>query len=389
VINVILLGITSLLTDFSSEMIVPILPFFMQSVGGGGVAIGLIFGIGDAIAALMKVASGYIADRTRQYKRIVLAGYALSSVVKFAYVGAASWTQIAWVRPAERIGKGLRDAPRDAIVSDSVDVSARGRAFGIQRAMDSAGAVLGSLAVLVLFVQMSVPIRSIFLASAVIGLIAVVPLFFVTVSDSLRLTRRTVSLQKLTPKARQFLAIAALFAFANFSVVFFIMIGQSAFDGVSERAALAMTLVAYIIYKLVDTLLSVPAGALSDRIGRRHTIVIGYFIFALVCIGFWLKGMVALSEPMAFVALGMLFALYGVFTAFIDAAQRAFISDLSPIEIRGTALGTFETVIGLAAIPAGLIAGLLWNMNHGYPFVYGAILSTIAAIFLMAALRRH
>jgi len=388
-INIFLLGITSMLTDFSSEMIVPILPFFIQSVGGGGIAIGLIFGIGDAVAALMKVASGYLADRTKWYKRMVIAGYALSSVVKFAYVGASSWLQIAWVRPVERIGKGLRDAPRDAIISDAVDAPRRGRAFGVQRAMDSAGAMFGSIAVLVLFVILEVPLRSIFIASAWVGLAAIIPLIFVRVSDSLRLTRRAVSLRKLTPKVRQFLSIATLFALANFSVVFFIMIGQAAFDGTSAKSALAMTLAAYIIYKFVETVLSAPAGVLSDKFGRRHTIVVGYLIFALVCLGFWYKSTLVMSQSGNFVVLVVLFALYGVFSAFIDAAQRAFISDLSPIEIRGTALGAFETLIGVAAIPAGLMAGWLWNMNHSYPFLYGAVTSLIAAVMLISALRKR
>lgn len=370
-------------------MVLPILPFFIQSLGGTGLAVGLIFGIGDAVAALLRVGSGYLADRTKRYKSIVLFGYAFSSVVKFAYVSAVSWTQIAWVRPAERIGKGLRDAPRDAIVSESVDASQRGRAFGVQRAMDSAGALLGSIAILVLFVGLAVPFRTIFLVSALIGLLAVVPLLFVRVPDTLRLARREVSFSKLTPKARRFIVIATLFALANFSVVFFIMMGQASFDGYSAQTALAMTLVAYIVFNFVDAVLSTPAGMLSDRIGRRRTIVIGYLMFSVVCLGFWAKAALFKTQPGGFAILIALFALYGVFKAFIDASQRAFVSDLSPDEVRGTALGTFETLTGLAAIPAGLVAGWLWNINNAYSFLYGAVVSSVAAILLMVALRRR
>ncbi|MEK7638382.1 MAG: MFS transporter [Patescibacteria group bacterium] len=387
--NIILLGIASLLTDFSSEMVLPILPFFIQSLGGTGLAIGLIFGIGDAVAALLRVGSGYLADRTKRYKGIVLFGYAFSSVVKFAYVSAVSWTQVAWVRPAERIGKGLRDAPRDAIVSESVDASQRGRAFGVQRAMDSAGALLGSVAILVLFVGLAIPFRTIFLLSALTGLLAVVPLVFVRVPDTLRLARREVSFSKLTPKARRFIAIATLFALANFSVVFFIMMGQASLNGYSAQTALAMTLVAYIVFNFVDAVLSTPAGMLSDHIGRRRTIVIGYLMFSVVCLGFWAKAVVFKTQPGSFVVLIALFALYGVFKAFIDASQRAFVSDLSPDEVRGTALGTFETLTGLAAIPAGLMAGWLWNINNAYSFFYGAVVSSVAAVLLMIALRRR
>lgn len=385
--NIILLGITSLLTDFSSEMVLPILPFFIQSVGGGGVIIGLIFGIGDAVASILRVWSGYIADKTKRYKGIVIFGYAISSVVKFAYAGASSWTQIAWVRPIERVGKGLRDAPRDAIVSESLPVEHRGRGFGIQRAMDSAGAMLGSVAILVLYVGMDVPLRTIFIISACIGLVAVIPLIFVRVPDQLRLARGAVSLRKLSGKARQFLLISTLFAFANFSVVFFIMMGQSAFKDVSTQSALAMTLIAYIVFNLVDTVFSGPVGALSDRMGRRRTIIIGYMLFAVVCAGFVAKSWLVHGATENLVALILLFALYGVFKAFIDASQRAFMSDVSEDSVRGTALGAFETLTGLSAIPAGLIAGVLWNINPVYPFVYGAGVAMLSALWLASALR--
>ncbi len=385
--NIILLGITSLLTDFSSEMVLPILPFFIQSVGGGGIIIGLIFGVGDAVAAILRVWSGYIADKTKRYKGIVMFGYAISSVVKFAYAGASSWTQIAWVRPAERIGKGLRDAPRDAIVSESLPIKQRGKGFGIQRAMDSAGAMLGSVAILVLYVGMSVPLRTIFIISACIGLLAVVPLIFVRVPSQLRLARGVVSLRELSGKARQFLLIATLFAFANFSVVFFIMMGQSAFKDVSTQSALAMTLIAYIVFNLVDTIFSGPVGALSDRMGRRRTIIIGYMLFAIVCAGFVAKAWLVHGATENLIVLIALFALYGVFKAFIDASQRAFMSDVSEDSVRGTALGAFETLTGLAAIPAGLIAGVLWNINPVYPFMYGAGVALLSALWLASALR--
>ncbi|MCC6405089.1 MAG: MFS transporter [Candidatus Yanofskybacteria bacterium] len=386
-INVFLLGITSLLADLSSEMVVPVLPFFIQTLGGGGVAIGLIFGVGDAVAALLRVFSGYIADRTKAYKAVVVAGYGVSALLKFGYVTAASWTQIAWVRPAERVGKGLRDAPRDAIISESVPVAQRGRAFGVQRAMDAAGALLGAGVVLVLFVLLEVPFRAIFIGSAVVGLAAVVPLVFVRVPERLRLAQRSVSFAKLTPKVRRFIAVATLFAFANISVAFFVLAGQSSFPNLSGTRALGLTLVAYIILHLVDALASTPAGTLSDRIGRRRTIIFGYLLFAVVCGAFWFFNSITLSAGNAFLVLALLFALIGIARAFMDATQRAFIADMSPEEIRGTALGTFETLTGLAAIPAGLIAGALWNIDDTLPFLYGMAVAAFAALMLVWAMK--
>ncbi|MCC6934192.1 MAG: MFS transporter [Candidatus Yanofskybacteria bacterium] len=386
-INVVLLGITSLLADLSSEMVVPILPFFVQALGGGGVAIGLIFGVGDAVAAILRVFSGYIADRTKRYKGIVITGYGISALLKFGYVTAASWTQIAWVRPAERIGKGLRDAPRDAMVSESVPLQERGRAFGVQRAFDAAGALLGAGTVLVLYVLLGVPFRTIFLGSAIVGLAAVIPLLFVRVPERLQFASRSVSFGKLTSKVRRFIAVATLFAFANISVAFFVLASRSFFPGLSDATALGLTLIAYIILHLVDTLVSTPAGALSDRIGRRRTIVVGYSLFALVCGGFLLMGQVSLPAGTVFIGLACLFALAGIARAFMDATQRAFIADMSSEEIRGTALGTFETLTGLAAIPAGLIAGALWNIDTTLPFLYGMAVAALAAVMLVRVLK--
>lgn len=389
-LNVFLLGLTSLLADFSSEMVVPVLPFFIQSVGGAGVAIGLIFGLGDAVAALLRVFSGYWADRTKKYKLFVFGGYLFSSLAKISYLGATAWQQVAVIRPVERIGKGFRDAPRDAIVSESVSESRRGRAFGIQRAMDSVGALIGSVAVLVFFVLKGASFQSIFLVSALVGLAAVVPILFVRVPPDLRLNHhKKVLFSKLSPKARRFIVIATLFALANFSIAFFILQAQALLPRDTTDNALALTLVVYIVFNIVDALASGPAGALSDRIGRRRTILIGYSLFAVVCAGFMLTAIFETGRQEAFFVLVILFALYGLFKAFIDAAQRAFVSDLSDDEIRATALGTFETFTGLAAIPAGLIAGVLWNFNPLATFGFGFVLSLASAIVLSVILKNR
>jgi MFS family permease len=368
-------------------MVVPILPFFIKELGGGGVAIGLIFGIGDAVASLMRVFSGYFADKSKRYKLIVFLGYLFSSVAKFAYPLALKWPHIGVIRPIERIGKGVRDAPRDAIVSESVPESRRGRAFGIQRAMDSTGAIIGSVAVLVLFVVFDFSFSHIFYTSAFIGLLAIIPILFVKVPADLRLSKGLVSFSKVSAKAWRFIAIATVFAMANFSYAFFVLRAESFFPGLDAKKALGLTLLVYIFFNIFDAAFSGPAGALSDKFGRRRTILIGYTIFSLVCLGFLLAAVMPSSLGANFTLLAVLFAGYGLFKAFIDASQRAFVADLSPDEIRGTALGTFETATGLAAIPSGLIAGLLWNVAPVYTFAYGLALSLVAVIALGLAVR--
>lgn len=370
-------------------MVVPILPFFIQSLGGTGLAIGLIFGVGDAVAALLRVFSGYWADRTKQYKLFVFGGYLFSALAKFGYLSAFVWPQIAVIRPVERMGKGFRDAPRDAIVSDSVPYKERGKAFGVQRAMDSVGAIIGSVVVLVLFVIFDFSFRDIFLFSAFIGLLAVVPIFFVRVPYNLRLARGKVSLRKLSPKVRRFIGVATLFALANFSYAFFVLQTQKFFPHNDIKYTLGLTLVVYIFFNLFDAGFSEPAGALSDRIGRRRTILIGYLLFSLVCFGFLVKSTLLTNAPTHIPILIILFAMYGLFKAFIDASQRAFVSDLSEPEIRATALGTFETMTGLAAIPSGLAAGLLWNVHPAYTFAFGFAMSLVAVIALISAIKQR
>lgn len=388
-LNIFLLGLTSLLADFSSEMIMPILPFFIQSMGGGGLALGLIFGVGDAVAAILKVFSGYWSDKTKRYKTFVFGGYAFSAVAKFLYPLASNWNQIAVIRPVERMGKGFRDAPRDAIVSESLSDGKRGRGFGIQRAMDSIGAIIGSVFVLILFVYFNFPFKTLFLISAVVALAAVIPVFFVKVPVELKLAVKSVSLKKLNPKAKKFIIIATVFALANFSYAFFILKAQSAFLNLSVNQTLSLAIILYIFLNIFDAVFSAPAGALSDKIGRKKVIFIGYLLFSAVSFGFLVVSKFSLNNLSNFGILLILFAFYGLFKAFIDASQRAFISDLSEPEIRGTAIGTFETLTGLEAIPAGLIAGFLWNFSSVYTFGYGFALSLAAAFGLMIAIKER
>lgn len=381
-LNIILLGITSLLADFSSEIILPILPFFITSLGGAGIAIGLISGVGDAMAAILKIVSGYWSDRIRRHKIFIYFGYAFSAFAKFFFPFARNWPDVFIIRTVERIGKGTRDAPRDAIVSESIERARRGWGFGIQRAMDSAGAIIGSIFVFILFWYFNLDFRTIFLIAAFIALFAIIPIIFV--KEPTELEKRSPGPRppiRFSPELKKFIVIATVFALANFSFMFFILKTQVSFSDLGERLSFGLPILLYIFFNIFDAGFSAFAGSLSDRIGRKKVISMGYALFALASLGF-----IFASNFLWFL---ILFAVYGLFKAFIDASQRAFVSDLSEPEIRATALGVFQASTGLAAIPSGVIAGIFWNFNKTTPFLYGAVLAFISVLLLLFMLKEE
>ncbi len=381
--NIILLGLTSLFSDFSSEIVLPLLPIFIQTLGGAGLAIGLVSGVGDAVAAILKVVSGYYSDRIRNHQRFVLWGYGFSSLAKFFYPLASAWTHVLAVRSVERIGKGFRDAPRDAIVSESLEISKRGEGFGIQRAMDSLGAILGSLTVLFLIWKFDLTLSTIFFIAAVIGVFSIVPIVFVREPESLRVPlskKRDFQWRGFSPVLKKFIAISTIFSLGNFSFMFLILKANSAFGDLSAKSALILTLALYIFFNIFDAAFSRHAGQWSDKVGRRRVIIVSYILLAVTFTGFLWAG--------SLVFFLILFSLYGLFKAFIDASQRAFVSDLSPVEKRASALGAFEACTGLALIPGGLLAGWLWNLNPQFTFICGLIITLTALVLLSTMIKK-
>lgn len=380
--NIFLLGVVSFLNDFSSEMIMPILPFFIAALGGGDVALGLIGGARDAIASLLKVPCGYWSDRTGKRKVFATVGYASSAVFKLLLAFSMVWQHVLVFAGLERMGKGIRTAARDAIISESMP-NARGKGFGIHRSMDTAGAILGSVLAFLLFFVWGFSFSSIIVAASILALFSLVPLQFV--KEKPREPRDAsfrISLSALPTRLRRFVLIAGVFSLADFSFMFFVIRSRDYFAGhFPEKLAGGLPILLYVLYNIFYAAFALPFGALSDRIGRRRVLAGGYALFALTSFGFAFFN----SLP-AFI---VLFALYGVVRALIDGNQRAFVSDLSPGEIRATALGTYHTVTGLAALPASLIAGLLKTFDPAATFIYGGVVACIAVGLFVVLARQH
>lgn len=376
-LNIIILGIVSLCTDLSSQMVFPLIPLYLTSVlASGAFVVGLVEGAAETTASFLKVISGYISDRIRRRKPFVLLGYGLSSFVKPLFAFAVVWPAVLFLRVIERIGKGLRTAPRDAIVAESSDVKVRGKAFGFNRAMDGIGSMGGAILAFILLPLYG--FQNVFLIAFIPGIIAVLVIFFIredipkpeTPLKPQGKSSLTISLRMLSVNLRLFILASAIFGLGHYGYAFLLLKAQS--TGASDDTALLF----YVLFYAVYSLCTIPAGIVSDRTGRKPVIVSGYALFILLS-----AGLVFVTD---YSVLPFFFALYGIFFAFIDGAQRAFVVDLSPPEIKATALGTFHTAIGLVALPGGFIAGMLWDLySPAATFVFGTLLAIISLVIMV------
>lgn len=377
--NVWVLTATSFLTDVSSEMLTNLIPLYLANVLGVGTAIiGLIDGLAETTASLMKLYSGALSDRLGNRKWLTVAGYGLSTLAKPFLYFANAWGWVLGVRFADRIGKGIRTSPRDALLAGSIDEKQRGLAFGLHRAGDTAGAFTGlAIAALVIYLAQSgaaqltrATFQTIVLISFIPALLAVLVLAFFAreVAGKAKASAPILSLEGMDSRFKTFLAAAVLFTLGNSSDAFIILRGQE--RGLSVLQILGMLLTFNAVY----TLLAGPLGALSDRIGRRKLIISGWLAYGLVYLGF------AASQTGAHI--WILFGLYGIYYAMTEGVAKAFVADLVPAERRGTAYGLYNAAIALTAFPASLAAGILWQglgrwngFGPSAPFVFGAVLS--------------
>jgi MFS family permease len=372
--NVVALGVVSFLTDVSSEMIYPLLPVFLTATLGADAAfVGAIEGAAETTAALLKLASGWWSDRVRRRKPLVVIGYAIASIARPLVAIAQSASQVLAIRVSDRVGKGIRNAPRDALIAESVDPSIRGRAFGFHRAMDNAGGVLGPLIAFAVLTWHFAALRTVFWLAAIPALLSLIVLVGF-VRDVPRAATRSGAAAKgldLTrPMGARFwkvLGVIFLFTLGNSTDAFLLLRANQ----LGVPVALAPILWAAL--HVVKTASNVPGGVLSDRIGRRPTLIAGWLLYAVVYFGF-----ARASEAWQAWAL---FAVYGLFFGLTEGSERALVADMVSLESRGTAFGWYNLAIGLGALPASLLFGFVWDRS-GAPvaFLMGASLALVAAI---------
>jgi MFS family permease len=376
--NVLVLGLVSLFTDISSEMIYPLLPLFLTSVLGGGPAfLGVIEGVAESTSSVIKLVSGIMSDRVKRRKGMVLWGYGISSLARPLIALASSPLAVLFIRFADRVGKGVRTSPRDALIADSVDPSMRGKAYGFHRSMDHAGALIGPLVATVLLAWFVKDLRTVFLLSTIPGGIAVF-LIILKVRETAPATEKkdNGNLLKSVPKGglRRYLLILFLFTLGNSSDTFLLLrAGQL---GVAvERIPLLWT-----FFHLVKMLSTMPFGVLSDRIGRRGVIIAGWGVYALSYLGF------ALATN--WLHIWLLFAFYALFYGLTEGVEKALLADIAEPSERGAAFGWYNFAIGAGALPASVVFGLIWQrFTPLAAFGFGALLALIAAICLLFLVR--
>lgn len=378
--NILLLSIVSFLTDVGSEMIFSVLPLFLVNVLHAPMsAIGLIEGVAESTANLLRAPTGFYSDKIGRKKPFVYAGYVFSTLAKPLFALATIWQHVLVIRFLDRVGKGFRSAPRDALIASYSHEKIRGKAFGFHRAFDTAGAVVGPLiAFLILHyyassTDLEPAYRTIFWLSFIPSALA---LFFIIPIKEKIVKKACVlsfaSLAQFTPEFKRVVFVGVLFALANFSFAFFILR--------SYQLGMPVEFVplAYLFFNLVYTLAAFPFGVLADKLGKKNILSASYILFASTCFGFAF----ASSAWMVW----LLFAVYGLFNASFETSQKAFVSTLAPSEKRASALGTYQAATGFAALPASIIAGLLWSMQiAGAPatFLFAVVLSIVSALLLV------
>jgi MFS family permease len=385
--NVLTVSLTSFLMDISSEMVINILPLFLSNVLGVKTnIIGLIEGVAETTSSVLKMFSGWFSDKIGGRKWLAVAGYGISALTKPFFYFANTWGLVAGARWADRVGKGIRTAPRDALVADSIQEEQRGLAFGFHRAADTAGAMLGLI--IALLVTWLAQRDSAMLSASTFRTIVIISIFpaalavlalAIGVKETIK--KKQFDMPKFAFKSlgkpfMTFMIIVAVFDLGNSSDAFLVLRAQE--RGLNILGILGML----ITFNLIYTLISTPAGALSDKIGRRRIIVAGWLIYAAIYLGFALAS--------TGVHIWLLYAVYGLYYGLAYGTSKALVADLVPEALRGTAYGTYNGILGILDLPASLIAGILWQglgnwqgFGAAAPFYFGAGTALLAAILMV------
>ncbi|MCX9082496.1 MAG: MFS transporter [Candidatus Methanoperedens sp.] len=393
--NVFVLGLVSFFTDISSEMLYPLIPIFLTTVLAAPMSIvGIIEGIAESTASILKVVSGYLSDRSGKRKKYVVFGYGLSTIAKPLLAFATTWHFVLTARFLDRFGKGLRSSARDALIADSTEVKYRGKAFGFHQGLDTLGAVIGPLFALLFLYLLNGNYQLIFLIAFIPALISFILLFlFVSEKKAPEKEGMKFKLSDFSHEFKIFLLITLIFALGNSSNVFLILRAKNIFEvsgGIPSVITsvfgpmdiTAIVILTYVTYNITYSLASMPAGTLSDRIGRRNVMVGGFLIFSLVYLGF------ALANQSYQV--WILFAVYGFYMAMTEGVSKAFVVDMVPPEKKGTAIGLYYTATGLLALASSIIAGFLWDkIGVSAPFLFGSAAALVAVVMMLVLLPKH
>lgn len=373
--NIVLMGLVSLFVDLSSEMVYPLVPLYLTAVLGASPAIvGLIEGVAESLASLLKVFSGYVGDTFQNKKWLAFTGYFSSVIYKVLLLLSATWVGVFIARAVDRIGKGIRTAPRDAIIAQSSDVRKLGRSFGLHKMLDMAGSSFGALAAFV-FMTTGFGFQKAFLFSiipAVIGIL-IIPAVQEHKTEKFKGTKLKLKGVKLDRKLKLYLGIMFFFCLGNSSNTFLLLKAQdSGFEA-------AHVILLYLIFNVSTSILAIPAGRLSDRFGRRKVLVPGYLIYGLVYLGFAL-----LTSQLSMI---LLFAAYGGYTAFISGAERAFIAENAPHDLQGTVFGIYGMLQGFGLLLSSVIAGIMWDkISSAAPFWFGGFIGIVSAVAIAVIL---
>jgi len=375
--NILFTGLTSFLTDTSVKMVYSVMPMFLLAIGASKTSLSLIEGVAESTAALVKTLSGFWSDKIGKNKPFMIIGYGISAVIMPLYSFVVSPMQVLYLRFIERFGKGIRTAPRDSLVAGSVTNGETGKSFGLQKAMDNSGAIVGPLAAFILLYFLPGNYRLIFLLAGIPSILGILVLIFgikEAKKDKETLFKK-FRFSDFPRKYYLFLAIIFIFTLGN-STDALLMVKAN-----EVGVKVAFIPLVYLVTSIVSVLLSIPVGSLSDRVGKEKILIIGYLIYAVVYYGFGVTGSVG-------TIIG-LFALYGLYSAATDGIQKAFVSDIIDENKKGTGLGIYNALLGITLLPASLIAGMLYDrVNSHIPFYFGAATALLSALLMLSFARR-